>query len=90
VTTNEAGSELRSTEVAQEQYPVNLRFTIPFYPKSIFVSLIIGRERRSDARLRQERVKHPLDTWGNFTFAFFSGVMVSIAMLFFAMLLSRF
>ena len=47
------------------RYPVNLRVTIPFYPRPLFVTLIIGPERRGNDRLREERQRHPVNTWGN-------------------------
>ena len=47
------------------RYPVNLRITIPFYPRPLFVTLIIGQERRGTDRLREERERHPVNTWGN-------------------------
>jgi hypothetical protein len=51
--------------VVPGHYPVNLRVTIPFYPQPLFVTLIIGREKRNPDRLREERERHPLQTWGN-------------------------
>ena len=77
---NELGSEISKTETTPVRYPVNLRFTIPFYPRPLFVSLIMGQEKRSEGRLREERIRHPLDTWGNIICALCSAVMVSIAM----------
>ena len=47
------------------RYPVNLRVTIPFYPRPLFVTLIVGPERRGIERLREERKRHPVNTWGN-------------------------
>lgn len=84
---NELGSEVSKTEATPMRYPVNLRFTIPFYPRSLFVSLIMGQEKRSEGRLREERTRHPLDTWGNIICAFCLGVMVSILMFFSALVL---
>jgi hypothetical protein len=51
------------------RYPVNLRLTVPFYPRPLFITLIVGWERRGRDRLREERERHPLNTWGNFTAA---------------------
>lgn len=45
--------------------PVNIRVTIPFVPRPIFLAVIAGTERRSAARRRLERARHPLKTWGN-------------------------
>jgi hypothetical protein len=47
------------------KYPVNLRFTVPFFPRSLFVTFIMGREKRSKQRRIEERAKHPVSTFGN-------------------------
>ncbi len=67
------------------RYPVNLRFTIPFYPHRLFVTLIIGREKRGPERLREERARHPLHTWGNLFALVTSWTVLSIAALFAAL-----
>lgn len=64
------------------RYPVNLRFTIPFWPHALFVTVIIGPEKRSDFRLKKERNDHPLLTWGNFAACFTAGTVFQIALLF--------
>jgi hypothetical protein len=46
-------------------YPVNIRVSIPFLPRRIFITLIIGPERRGRERLKAERELCPLGTWGN-------------------------
>jgi hypothetical protein len=53
------GKALAREEPAR--FPVNLRFTL----LGVFFAFIIGRENRSAARRRQERIKHPLLTPGN-------------------------
>jgi hypothetical protein len=50
---------------ARAQYPVNLRITIPFYPRFLFVTLIVGSEKRGHGRLCSERAQYPVSTWGN-------------------------
>ena len=58
-----ADDRTRSHE--QVRYPVNLRITIPFLPRSFFVTLIIGPEKRSRERLKEIRERYPINTWGN-------------------------
>jgi hypothetical protein len=82
VAANEMGSELSRTETATARYPVDLRFTIPFFPRSLFVCLIIGQERRSAERRAEERALHPLETWGNFAVSTIVGMALGIAILF--------
>ncbi len=53
------GRALAGEEPAR--FPINLRFTL----LGIFFAFIVGRENRSAARRRQERIKHPLLTPGN-------------------------
>ena len=72
-------------EAAPSRYPVNLRCTIPFYPRPLFLTLIIGREKRGPERLRAERERHPIDTWGNIAFAFSMGGVASITLMFLMM-----
>jgi hypothetical protein len=50
---------------APGRYPVNLRFTVPFFPRSLFVTFIMGREKRSAQRRQEERTRHPISTFGN-------------------------
>jgi hypothetical protein len=84
--TNELASEISKTETTSGRYPVNLRFTMPFYPRRLFVTLIMGQEKRSDDRLREERIKNPLNTWGNVVCAFCAGVLISIIMFYVALM----
>ena len=53
------------TQSQHVELPVNIRVTIPFLPRPIFLAVIAGGERRSTARRRLERARHPLGTWGN-------------------------
>lgn len=87
---NDQGSQLGRIETAPSRYPVNLRCTIPFYPNPLFVTLIVGREKRGPERLRTERVRHPLDTWGNVICAFCLGVAVSVLVMFLIMVMTGF
>lgn len=60
------GADARPRSYPQPgNYPVNIRMTIPFLPRRIFVTLIIGPERRGRDRLKAEREMCPLGTVGN-------------------------
>lgn len=67
---------------APGRYPVNLRVTVPFLPSPFFVTLIIGRERRGPVRRREERARHPVNTWGNLVTVATGWTVFSIATLF--------
>jgi len=63
-------------------YPVNLRITIPFLPRSFFITLIIGPEKRGRDRLHEERQRHPINTWGNLATAVMMITVFAISALF--------
>jgi hypothetical protein len=63
-------------------YPVNLRFTVPFFPRSFFVTFIMGREKRGHDRLREERARHPISTWGNLVTVSTVLATIQVALLF--------
>ncbi|MEE8439386.1 MAG: hypothetical protein V3S07_07335 [Micropepsaceae bacterium] len=84
----ETNTALKKTNEDPAQYPVNLRFTVPFYPHPLFVTLIVGREKRSRDRLREERNLHPIQTWGNLLTVVATWTMVSISALFAVLVLS--
>jgi hypothetical protein len=67
-------------------YPVNLRFTVPFFPRSFFVTFIMGREKRGAERLREERTRHPISTWGNLITVSTVLATLNIAFLFIALI----
>jgi hypothetical protein len=69
-------------------YPVNIRITIPFLARPIFLTFIVGRERRGRARLQQERLRHPLNTWGNLATFVVTSTVFTIAALFTAFVMS--
>jgi len=48
--------------------PVDIRFTVPFFGKKFFVTVVGGSEKRGDERLAQERNKYPLRTLANVFF----------------------
>ena len=69
------------------EHPVNLRITIPFLPRSFFITLIIGPEKRGRERRRQERQRHPISTWGNLTTVITLSGMFLTAALFVALVI---
>jgi hypothetical protein len=71
---------------APGHYPVNLRFTVPFFPRSFFVTLIMGREKRGSTRLREERSRHPISTWGNLITVSTVLATIQVALLFVALI----
>ena len=58
-------------------HTINIRFTIPWFTKPYYVTILAGPELRSSERLCTEREKHPLITKANvavlFTFGFILG-----------------
>jgi hypothetical protein len=62
--------------------PVNIRITIPFIPRPIFLAVIAGPERRSAARRRLERARHPVATWGNLATLVAASAICGTAILF--------
>ncbi|MGO1119433.1 hypothetical protein ACTL6U_12035 [Rhodovibrionaceae bacterium A322] len=57
---------------AWRSHPVDIRLSVPFFGRGFYFTLVAGPERRSSARVRQERSKHPLATLNN---AFFIGLV---------------
>jgi hypothetical protein len=78
------------TEQPAAQYPVNIRVTIPFLPRSFFLTLVAGREKRGPARRREERARHPLNTWGNLFVFIGSTAVFTIAALFAASVMATY
>jgi hypothetical protein len=84
----DAAGAIRANSVPG-QYPVNLRLTVPFLPRPFFVTFIVGRERRGSDRLKEERTRHPVSTWGNlFALVSFWSVL-NVAILFAALVATR-
>ena len=50
------------------RHPVDVRVTVPFPCRPVFLSVVAGRERRSPRRRAVERRRHPLHTAGNLVF----------------------
>lgn len=69
---------VRQERAWSNDHPVNLRLSIfgLFY-----LTIVAGRERRSRERRADERVKHPLITFGNLTVIFGLGVFCGLAIL---------
>ncbi len=63
-------------------HPVNLRLSLPHFFGRYYLTVVAGRERRSVARLAEERRKHPLATAGNLLFLAASGTLAGLALLF--------
>lgn len=67
-------------DASWSRHPVDIRFTLPWFSGSYFVTVISGMERRGRERRKQEGDTHPLITFGNilfsliFAFIFFVGL----------------
>jgi hypothetical protein len=85
----DAAGAIRANTVPS-RYPVNLRFSVPFLPRAFFITFIAGVERRAAVRLRQERARHPVNTWGNLTILVTSWVVLNVAALFVALMAMNF
>ena len=81
-----AGAIRASAEPSR--YPVNLRLTVPFYPHPFFLTFIVGKERRGSERLRQERARHPVNTWGNLATLVSAWAFLNVTALFVALVAS--
>ena len=71
-----------TAQASVARYPVNIRLTVPFLPRPVFVTLIIGPERRASDRRREERKRHPLATRGNLATMIGGWTVFSVAALF--------
>ena len=70
-------------------YPVNIRLTIPFLPRSFFITIVAGPERRTPERRREERRRHPLATTGNLATFVGGWVLLLIAAAVAAVIIAR-
>lgn len=48
--------------------PVNIRFSLPFFSRKYYVTIVSGAERRGPERRAEERNKYPLRTVANVFF----------------------
>ncbi|WP_069186528.1 hypothetical protein [Candidatus Terasakiella magnetica] len=51
------------------KHPINIRLSIPFIKKQYYLTIVGGREKRSQERRFEERSSHPLRTFMNMLFA---------------------
>lgn len=65
----------------RSDHPVNLRLSLPLGLSRYYLTIVAGRERRSPARQRRERRKHPLWTFGNAVFLAMVGSVIGLALL---------
>ena len=63
------------------KHPINVRITLPIFGSRFYFTMVAGRERRSDARLTQDREDHPVITLGNVFFALGITTMIAMAVL---------
>ena len=50
------------------RHPIDLRLSLPWPGRGVFVTLIAGREKRSEERRTADRARHPLHRLGNVAF----------------------
>ena len=62
-------------------HPVNIRLSIPLPLGRYYVTIVAGKERRSDERLGSERKKHPLMKLGNLIVMAACGTICGLAAL---------
>ncbi len=62
-------------------HPVNVRFSLPFFTRRFYFTMVAGGEQRSHARITEDRAKHPVLTISNLLF----GCGVSTLFAFFAL-----
>jgi hypothetical protein len=86
MTISDATALAADTTIAR--YPVNIRLTVPFLPRSFFVTLIVGPERRAPERRREERLRHPLTTRGNLATMIGGWTVFTVAALFAAFVIA--
>ena len=63
------------------EHAVNVRLSVPLPVARWYVTILVGRERRSDNRRASERRKHPLTKSGNVAFALAVGSLIGLAVL---------
>jgi len=65
-----------------KKHPVNFRFSLPFFGRRFYLTLVAGGEQRGPQRINHERAKHPVMTAGNIFFGFgITTVFLFLAML---------
>ncbi|EKV32117.1 hypothetical protein C882_3181 [Caenispirillum salinarum AK4] len=53
---------------AWRRHPVDLRFSVPWFGRGLFMTLIAGTEKRSEDRRMADRARYPLHRVGNLLF----------------------
>lgn len=62
-------------------HSVNIRLSIPLLFRRYYLTILLGKERRNTARLKEERKAHPLVTRGNVVILVLFGVLTGLAIL---------
>ncbi len=62
-------------------HPVNIRFSVPFFGRRFYLTVVAGQERRPAERLKADRAKHPLATRANVIFLSLCGVVAGLAVI---------
>ncbi len=62
-----------------KEHPVDIRLSLPSPFGRLYLTLVAGRERRSNARLVVERARHPLGGLGNLIAIAGIGAIVALA-----------
>ncbi|NQU61348.1 MAG: hypothetical protein HQ512_09475 [Rhodospirillales bacterium] len=57
-----------SEDPAWSKSPVDIRFSLPFFGKKFYVTVVGGSEKRGNERLAEDRHKYPLRTLANIFF----------------------
>jgi len=52
----------------QRDHAVNIRFSLPFFFRRLFVTVVAGVEKRTPQRVAHDNESHPFRTIGNFLF----------------------
>ncbi len=68
-------------EPCGSDHPVNIRLNIPLLFGRYYVTIVAGKERRSDKRLASERKNHPLMKLGNLVLMAACGTICGLAAL---------
>ena len=65
-----------------KKHPVNFRFSLPFFGRRFYFTMVAGGEQRSSERIMAERAKHPVGTISNILF----GCGITTVFIFLAMM----
>ncbi len=77
---------LASEDPAWKRSPVDIRFTLPFFGRKFYVTVVSGAEKRSPVRRAEERHHYPLRTIANVFFfiglatLFYTAAIVALAL----------